>query len=247
MRMKRKSHMDIHKLELRLKEISGGKVLDVATGTGQFIQFLMATLKDYHDFVGIDVHEKSLEYAQKQFEGNPARFEKMDAENISSEDETFDTVGIQHSLHHMKELDKVFSEMYRVLKPEGYFLISEMYSDGDQTKAQHSHIKLHHLAAELDIAKGAFHDHTYSRDKMRAIVKTLPFSALEEFDITYPVADLQNPEFIADMKEKITKAMDHYKDNPSFDTYRQKFVDLIEWIETYGYASASSLFFIGRK
>ena len=53
--------MDIQKLETRLKEIAGGKVLDVATGTGQFIQLLMQALKDYDEFLGIDVHDRSLE------------------------------------------------------------------------------------------------------------------------------------------------------------------------------------------
>ena len=239
--------MDIKKLEVRLKEISGGKVLDVATGSGQFIQILMEALKDYHDFVGIDVHEKAIEYANKQFEVKPVRFEKMNAENLSFEDNIFDTVGIQYSLHHMKKLDKVLSEMFRVLKPGGYFLIGEMYGDGNQTEAQQSHIKIHHLAADLDTAKGDFHDHTYSKNKIREIANKLPFSKLEEYDLTYPVEDPKNPEFIAKMKASITKALDRYKDIPEFENYLGKVDELIDWIETYGYAPASSLFFIGRK
>ena len=233
-------HMDLEKLDLRLKEISGGKVLDVATGSGQFIKLLMDALKDYHDFVGIDIHEKALEYAQQHFEEKPVIFEKMDATELTFADKSFDTVGIQYSLHHMKELDKV-------LKPGGYFLVAEMCADGGQTEAQHSHIKVHHLAAELDMAKGDFHSHTFKRDKIRNIVKKLPFSNLEEFDITFHVDDPKNPEFIKNMKNTITKALDRYKDIPEFKSYLGKIDELIDWIETYGYAPASSLFFIGRK
>ncbi len=234
-------------MEIRLKEISGGKVLDVATGSGQFIKMLMETLNDYQDFVGIDVHEKALEYAQKQFEGKPVHFVKMDAENLTFEDNTFDTVGIQYSLHHMKKLDTVLSEMFRVLKTGGYFFIGEMYGDGDQTEAQHSHIKIHHLAADLDMVKGDFHDHTYSRDRIRRIVKKFPFSQLEVFDLTYPVDDPKNPEFITKMKASITQALNRYKEIPEFESYTRKIDELIDWIETYGYAPASSLFFIGKK
>lgn len=244
---RRNRHMDIKRLEIRLKDISGGKVLDVATGSGQFIQMLMEALKDYYDFVGIDIHEKALEYAQNQFEGKPVNFEKMNAENLSFEDNTFDTVGIQNSLHHMKKLDRVLSEMFRVLKPGGYFLIGEMYGDGKQTQAQHSHIKIHHLAADLDTAKGDFHDHTYSKNKIREIVKKLPFSKREEYDLTYPIEDPKNPEFITKMKSSITNALDRYKDIPEFENYSGKVDELVDWIETYGYAPASSLFFIGRK
>ena len=239
--------MDIQKLEIRLKKISGGKVLDVATGTGQFIKMLMESFKDYQDFVGIDIHEKSLQYAQKQFEGKPVEFIKMDATKLTFADGTFDTVSIQNSLHHMKELDKVLSEMYRVLKPGGYFLIAEMYSDDQQTEAQHSHIKVHHLAAELDMAKGDFHDHTYTSDTIKKIVSKLPFSSMEEFDVTYPVKDPKDPEFIKNMKENIGKALGRYKDIPNFSTFEEKIDELLKWIETNGYAPASSLFFIGTK
>lgn len=239
--------MDIKKLEIRLKKISGGKVLDVATGSGQFIQFLMVALKDYDDFVGIDVHEKALEYAQKQFEGKAVHFEKMDAENLAFEDNSFDMVGIQYSLHHMKKLEKVLIEMFRVLKPGGYFFIGEMYVDGNQTEAQHSHIKIHHLAADLDSAKGDFHNHTYSKNIIREIVNKLLFSTLEEFDITYPVDDPTKPEIVAGMKATVSKALERYKTIPNFDTYQEKIDELIKWIETYGYAPASSMFFIGKK
>jgi len=122
-----------------------------------------------------------------------------------------------------------------------------MYIDGDQTEAQHSHIKIHHLAADLDTAKGDFHDHTYTRENIRKIVEKLPFSKLEEYDLTYPVEDPKNSEFIAKMKASITKALDRYKKIPEFENYSGTIDELIDWIETFGYAPASSLFFIGRK
>ncbi len=239
--------MDLEKLELRLKEVSGGKILDVATGTGQFITMLMEALKDYESFIGIDVHEKALEFAQKQFEGKPVEFIKMDATKLTLADETFDTVGIQYSLHHMKELKIVLSEMYRVLKPGGYFLVAEMYADDGQTEAQHSHIKVHYLAAEIDMGKGDFHDHTYKRDTIRKVVNELPYSSLEEFDITFPVKDPKGPEFIQKMKEGIGKALGRYKDIQDFQKFAGEIDEVIQWIDTYGYAPASSLFFIGRK
>ena len=38
----------------RLGSISGGRVLDVGTGQGGFIDILMNTLMDYESFIGID-------------------------------------------------------------------------------------------------------------------------------------------------------------------------------------------------
>ena len=61
----------------RLAKISGGKVLDVATESGDFINTLMKTLKDYDSFVGIDISAKELESAIKEFKDKPVKFIEM--------------------------------------------------------------------------------------------------------------------------------------------------------------------------
>ena len=49
----------------RLKGISGGRVLDVATGDGDFILALKQALGDYDSFVGIDVSREEIEKARE--------------------------------------------------------------------------------------------------------------------------------------------------------------------------------------
>jgi len=237
----------MEKLDKRLKEISGGKVLDVATGVGQFIAALMPALKDYDSFVGIDTHEKALAAGKGNFEGKPVEFLNMDATNMAFEDEHFDTVAIQFSLHHMKNLNVVLQEMLRVLKPGGYFMVSEMYVDGDQSDAQQSHIKVHHLSAELDMARGDYHDYTFTRDNIRKIMNGLNLSSLEEYDVTYPMENPKDDELITAMKARIVQAMKRYEDLPDFSKFQTKFDDFFSWLDEHGYAPASSLFFIGKK
>ena len=43
------------------------------------------------------------------------------------------------------------------------------------------------------------------------------------------------------------KTLDRYKDIPDFSAFKEKINKVLLWIDTYGYAPASSLFFIGRK
>ena len=45
-------------IRAKLGSISGGKVLDAATGSGVFIDTLMKALKNYDSFVGIDISKK---------------------------------------------------------------------------------------------------------------------------------------------------------------------------------------------
>ena len=109
------------KIAQKLGTVSAGRVLDVATGRGGFIDTLMKTLKAYDSFVGIDYcpsneSKKDMESAKKRFEGKPVQFLQMNAENLEFEDESFDTVSISHSLHHLANIDRVMTEMKRVLK-----------------------------------------------------------------------------------------------------------------------------------
>ncbi len=48
----------------RLRTIPGGKVLDVGTGSGAFVEILMETLMSYDSFTGIDVNRDRLEAEQ---------------------------------------------------------------------------------------------------------------------------------------------------------------------------------------
>jgi len=115
------SSSNASKIAKRLGSVSGGRILDVATAGGGFIDTLMKALKDYDSFVGIDycasaTSKKEMESAKKRFEGKPVRFFEMNAENLKFEDESFDTVCMSHSLHHLASIGKVLAEMKRVLK-----------------------------------------------------------------------------------------------------------------------------------
>ena len=52
---------------------------------------------------------------------HPIRFEVTDAQSISFEEASFDGVIANHMLYHVSDRNKAFSEIYRVLKPEGRF------------------------------------------------------------------------------------------------------------------------------
>ena len=111
----------------KLSAISGGKVLDVATGSGEFIDTLIKALKDYDCFTGIDISRKDLESAKKRFRDKPVKLIEMNAESLEFDDNSFDTVGMAYSLHHLERTDKVLAEMHRVLKPGGNLIIQEEF------------------------------------------------------------------------------------------------------------------------
>ena len=245
----------------KLRSISGGKVLDVATADGGFIDTLMKALKDYDSFVGIDNSKKEVESAKKRFERQPVEIMEMNAEALEFENGSFDTVCISFSLHHLDKIHKVLAEMKRVLKSGGYFVIQEMYCDGEQTEAQKTDILQHYWDAEIDSLLGVTHNKTFTKQKIKDVVDNLKLKEVEVFESTHYVKclfceekfeceDPKNEKAINQSIEEIDDALDRLKNHPDLRTrtrLEEEGEKLKERIRKFGSAPASHLFFVGKK
>jgi ubiquinone/menaquinone biosynthesis C-methylase UbiE len=244
----------------KLQGISGGKILDVATGFGDFINTLMKMLKNYDYFVGIEISEKDLKSAKKRFEGQPVEFLEMNAGYLKFEDNSFDTVCISYSLHHLENIDRVLAEMKRVLKLDGYFVVQEEFSDGEQNEAQKTDILRHHWDSEIDSLLGIVHHKTYPKQKIKGIMDSLRLSKLETFESTHAVRCLIcDRKFDCEGKGEVTidqfakeigdnlRRLGEHADLKIRDRLKKEGEKLKERMRKYGAANASNLFFIGRK
>jgi ubiquinone/menaquinone biosynthesis C-methylase UbiE len=162
----------------QLALISGGRVLDVCSGKGAFIETLMKALKNFDDFIGVDINREDLKKARQDFEGQPVQFLEMDAVNLAFEEASFNTVCVANSLHHLADIPKVLGEMKRVLKPGGYFLVEEMYQDGMQSDAQRTNIMEHHWTAKIDRQMGITHNETLTRNHIVQLLDALNFTQM---------------------------------------------------------------------
>jgi len=108
------------------QRVPGKRVLDYACGDGG-TSFHVAAL-GARQVVGIDISEVSVENcrreAARQGIGERCSFFVMDAENLSFPDNDFDLVVVDGALHHMN-LEKVWPQLVRVLKPEGAVMCIE--------------------------------------------------------------------------------------------------------------------------
>lgn len=164
-----------------LRGIDGGRVLDVATQQGRFAQTLMENLRDYTEIVGVDIDEQAIEAAREALGQENVQFLVMNAEQLDFEAESFDTVSISASLHHLQNVQQVLEEMKRVLKPNGHFITIEMHRDG-KTEAELTSIHLHHWAAEVDTALGRPHNSTLTRQELEDYVASLGLRDVEFHD-----------------------------------------------------------------
>jgi ubiquinone/menaquinone biosynthesis C-methylase UbiE len=109
--------------------ITGGKVLDVGTGTG-LLAIEFAGRVPGVEVTGLDLSDVVLELARDHVRESdvPLRvqFQKGDAEDMPFEDDTFDLVISSNTLHLTENPIRMFNEIQRVLKPQGPFLISDL-------------------------------------------------------------------------------------------------------------------------
>lgn len=247
-------------IRARLSSISAGKVLDVATANGDFIQTLMKALKDYDSFVGIDCSEDEVKKAKEAFDEEPVEILQMDAEDLEFEDGSFDTVCISHSLHHLANIDAVLSEMRRVLKPGGHVIVQENHSDPGQTEAQIADMLAAHWDAEIDTLLGGTHFKTLKKREIRTHMETLDLGKLEVFDTTHPVkclfcekvfecADPLNESIVSFALEEIDSNLARLEGLQEADAARlaEAGKRLKERIRRFGSSSPSTLFLIGTK
>jgi len=110
-----------------LKELNPKKILDIATGTGDFA---LAALKiNPQEVVGIDISEGMLAVGKDKMIAkkvdNIISMQLADSENLPFEDNYFDGLTVGFGVRNFENLEKGLAEMLRVIRPGGKAIILE--------------------------------------------------------------------------------------------------------------------------
>jgi SAM-dependent methyltransferase len=226
-----------------LGHVSGGRVLDVATGSGGFIHFLIEGLQDYTEIVGVDNSERAAAEFAEAFKDRPnVRFELKDAARLDFEYSSFDMVCISNSLHHLDPVP-VLRQMKRILRPGGVLLVYEMIRDG-QTETQMTHVYLHHWWAAVDRVNGVVHYETYRRSEILALVYGLGLCNEVIYDLKDLDADPRDPEVMEELAPVFERYIQRAQGHRNLQIRGEK---LRKRVEQVGFHSATTLVIIGQK
>lgn len=120
-------HHDDKKIReiLALTEVKeNSKILDIGTGTGILISYLLE--KSPSKLVGLDISEKMIEVAKKKYEGKNVKFIVSDIMNFN--EDKYDYIFIYSAYPHFKDKEKLFEHLSSLLNENGKVVIAHSQS-----------------------------------------------------------------------------------------------------------------------
>jgi ubiquinone/menaquinone biosynthesis C-methylase UbiE len=128
-------------------------LLDIGCGTGHLLKELHHKKAKLSKILrvrlfGIDISEEMVEECQTTMDVahiHDIEIKKGSASLIPYPNESFSVVVSSLSLHHWSEVNKSFSEIYRILKKDGFFVLFDFRRDASQNWVKFLGFITHHI------------------------------------------------------------------------------------------------------
>ncbi|HSO85742.1 MAG TPA: methyltransferase domain-containing protein [Draconibacterium sp.] len=218
-------------------------ILDVGTGSGDFIAVLKEVFPETQ-ITGIDPDTESLQEATKKYPD--VCFIEMGGEKLEFADDTFDVASISMALHHLPDIQTVLKEMQRVVKPGGWIIVNELFSD-NLNQAQEVHKMFHHFRSRIDRLSGIYHQESFEKEQILQMVKSsriqiqLCFENNTETNLIAGEGELQNR--IDKMKQHLEKI----KNLPEYEILKPQIEEFHERALKYGFQPATRVVVVGSS
>lgn len=218
-------------------------ILDVGTGPGNFIEVLKEVFPDTQ-ITGVDPNTESLEGAKEKYP--QVIFKEMGAEKLEFSDYSFDVVSMSMALHHLPEVNIGLQEILRVVKPGGWIIINELFSD-NLNPAQEVHKLYHHFGSSIDRILGVCHNSSFKKEEIFQMVQNsgiaiqFHFEHKKEVNLIADKYELESRVEKMKLKlEKIKEYSEYKKLNPQVEIFRKNALE-------FGFQPATKVVIIGQR
>jgi len=111
----------IHRYSLALTLSKGKQVLDVASGEGYGSHMLASVAASV---IGVDISTEAIEHSRLKYSASNLEFRQGSCVNLPINDSSIDLVVSFETIEHHDLHEEMLSEITRVLRPDGFLLIS---------------------------------------------------------------------------------------------------------------------------
>ena len=233
-------------LQLFFEDKNVNRVLDIGTGTGDFMKVLNDTFGDGAQLIGIDPGEQRLKEARARFKENGhIEFRCMGGEHLHFEDDAFDVVSISNALHHLEDIEQSFNEMKRVVHSDGWIIIDEL-TDGELSEAQENQKMLHHFKSFVDRLHGISHRETWTKDEILAIIEENGIHPEHLFLHQRMKKPSFDELFLEEKYYEMENLLEELQGRPEYELKKDLLPLFKERIKKYGFQTATQLLVIGK-
>jgi ubiquinone/menaquinone biosynthesis C-methylase UbiE len=171
---------NMHALKTKLGTYDAGVLLDAAVGRGDFLKFAVKSFRSWKSAAGIDNDPEALEIAAKELNGIPVILILGSVLSMPFINHYFDTVTLSNTIHHIEDLDSLFSEVHRVCKSHGVIIINEMINES-HSEMQENYMLYHRFVADIDNQSGRYHHEPFTLKDLLSIIKSSESQMLDYF------------------------------------------------------------------
>ncbi len=218
-------------------------VLDVGTGTGSFLEVLRQVFPGAA-FTGVDPDSASLEEAVKNYPD--VSFREMTAGNLGFPVNSFDAAAISMALHHLPDISKSLAEMRRVVKPNGWIIVNEPFSD-NLTPAQESNKLYHHFKSTIDRLLGVTHNETFKKEEILQMVKNSGIQIQLHFESKKSKNLVAEPKGLESRIESMKGMLLKIKDFPEYEKLKPQIEQFQSHALKYGFEMATKVVIAGQN
>ena len=218
-----------------------GSVLDVGTGPGHFIKVLNQAFSNA-EISGVDPDEKALKEAALAYP--LAHFSVMKGETLSFDNNRFDVAAISMALHHLSDVQATLKEMQRVVRPGGWIVINELFSD-NLNPAQEVHKAMHHFRSKIDRLNGICHNSSFTKNEILELAEASGLIISLYFEHKRP-AEAPCEADIEERKEKLYEALETVTDKPEYLELKKEIPEIEVALDRHGFEMATRLVVIGE-
>lgn len=224
-------------------DLPTGPALDVGTRFGEFALRLRQAVPAGEKVIGLDCCETTIAQARAKHPDAGVDFVQGEGNALPYPDNSFALVAISNTLHHIKDYDAVLDEMYRVLKPGGYFVVNEMFSD-NQNAAQKAHLAQHSFEAKLDMLTGNYQIPTWKKDEIVEICTRLPLHDVQALEFREdPAMDAK----LAAKTPKLPEKVETLREHPDYTQLKAEAEAIVAQVQRDGIQRCTQLLYFGRK